>query len=411
MAPHNTALHTNLDVDYVIVYRFHETGEVKDWLFGVRAAQPDRETHNILTSQSLTEAERLRIVYGMIANPPEEGGAGITPKFGACENVEAIFPLHDHAYNKEWIKKWSTVTFLKVEDLDEIRNRLGEKIAYYFAFTQSYFSFLLAPAAFGFSCWVLLGHFSPVYAVINGLWCVVFIEYWKRQEVDLGVRWGVKGVSAIQEKRRDFKHEKEVEDPITGETVQVFPATKRLTRQLLQIPFAIIASVALGTIIATCFGIEIFLSEVYNGPFKSYLSAMTSKIFILNFITSYLPIFLTAFVYVPFGALIVPYLDVFSLTAKPFADNDKQLETPSTSSFVINPERLRKQVIYFTVTAQIVNFAMETIVPVVKRRAFSKYQDMKTERAAKREELHPMQAPKTRQRRQSSLPEYEMKPN
>ena len=116
----------------------------------------------------------------------------------------------------------------------------------------------------------------------------------------------------------------------------------------------------------------------------SYESAMTSKIFILNFITSYLPIFLTAFVYVPFGALIVPYLDVFSLTAKPFAENDKQLETPSTSSFVINPERLRKQVIYFTVTAQIVNFAMETIVPVVKRRAFSKYQDMKTERAAKK---------------------------
>lgn len=218
----------------------------------------------------------------MIANPPEEGGAGITPKQGSWENVEAIFPLHDHAYNKEWIKKWSTVSFLKVEDLDEIRNRLGEKIAYYFAFTQSYFSFLLAPAAFGFSCWVLLGHFSPVYAVVNGLWCVVFIEYWKRQEVDLGVRWGVKGVSAIQEKRREFKHEKEVEDPITGETIQIFPATKRLTRQLLQIPFAVIASVALGTIIATCFGIEIFLSEVYNGPFKSYLVSRSFGLFLVS---------------------------------------------------------------------------------------------------------------------------------
>lgn len=27
MAPHNTGLHTNLDVDYVIVYRFPETGK------------------------------------------------------------------------------------------------------------------------------------------------------------------------------------------------------------------------------------------------------------------------------------------------------------------------------------------------------------------------------------------------
>ena len=110
---------------------------------------------------------------------------------------------------------------------------------------------------------------------------------------------------------------------------------------------------------------------------------MTQKIFILNFVTAYLPIFLTAFVYVPFGSLIVPYLDIFSLTARPFAENEKQLTAPK-SGFAINPSRLRKQVIYFTVTAQIVNFAMETIVPYIKRRGFRKYQEVKTERAAKK---------------------------
>lgn len=109
----------------------------------------------------------------------------------------------------------------------------------------------------------------------------------------------------------------------------------------------------------------------------------------MNFITSYLGIFLTAFVYVPFGSLIVPYLDIFQLTAKPFAENEKQLSTPQPGNFVINPDRLRKQVIYFTVTAQIVNFAMETIMPYVKRRAFSKYQDMKTDRAAKKSGASP----------------------
>ncbi|CAF9940824.1 hypothetical protein IMSHALPRED_002181 [Imshaugia aleurites] len=473
MPPHHTTLHDNFDVDYVIVYRFADTtkaeaserfrdlvqalarvglatevrnGEncallvfvkvasdarlnnavyrsrVKDWLYGIRSAQPDRETQNSLTSQPLTEAERYRIVHHLITGPKEEGNAGITPKQGQWKNVESIFPLHDHTFNKEWIKKWATVTFLKVEDLDEIRNRFGEKVAYYFAFTQSYFAFLLFPAAFGFSSWVLLGHFSSIYAIVNCLWSVVFIEYWKRQEVDLGVRWGVKGVSAIQEKRREFQYEKEVKDPITGETVQVFPATKRLYRQLLQLPFTVLASTALGIIIATCFGIEIFLSEVYNGPFKSILvflptvlltalvptittvlteiatrlndyenwettdaydSAMTQKIFILNFITSYLPVFLTAFVYVPYGSLIVPYLDIFQLTARPFAENEKQLATPQ-AGFTINPARLRKQVIYFAVTAQIVNFAMETIVPYLKRRGFHKYQELKTERAAKK---------------------------
>ena len=249
------------------VYR----SRVKDWLYGVRAAQPDKEAHNSLTTLQMTEAERYRMVHQMITMPREEGGAGVTPKQGQWKNVESVFPLHDHKFNKEWIKQWSTKTFLKADDLDMIRNHLGEKIGFYFAFTQSYFAFLLFPAAFGFASWVLLGHFSPVYAVVNGLWCITFVEYWKHQEVDLGVRWNVKGVSSIQEKRKEFKHEKEVKDPITGETVQVFPATKRLSRQLLQIPFAIVACTALGGLIATCFGIEIFLSEVYNGPLKSYL--------------------------------------------------------------------------------------------------------------------------------------------
>ena len=240
---------------------------MKDWLYGIRAAQPDRETQNSLTSQPLTEAERYRIVHQLITGPKEEGNAGIIPKGGQWKNVESLFPLHDHTFNKEWVKKWATVTFLTVEDLDEIRNRFGEKVAYYFAFTQSYFAFLIFPAAFGFSSWVLLGHFSSIYAIVNCLWSVVFIEYWKKQEVDLGIRWAVKGVSAIQEKRRGFQHQKGT----TGETEQVFPATKRLYRQLLQLPFAVVASMALGIIIATCFGIEIFLSEVYNGPFKSIL--------------------------------------------------------------------------------------------------------------------------------------------
>ena len=85
------------------------------------------------------------------------------------------------------------------------------------------------------------------------------------------MRWGVRGVNAMQEKRHEFKHEKEVKDPLTGETMQIFPAKKRLARQALQVPFGILALLLLGTLIVTCFGIEIFLSEVYSGPFKSVL--------------------------------------------------------------------------------------------------------------------------------------------
>ena len=101
---------------------------VKDWLYGVRAAQPDKETQTSLTSQPLTQAERFRIVHHMITSPREEGGAGLTPKQGEWKNVESIFPLHDLAFNKEWMRKWASSTFITAEDLDELRDRLGEKV-------------------------------------------------------------------------------------------------------------------------------------------------------------------------------------------------------------------------------------------------------------------------------------------
>jgi anoctamin-10 len=236
------------------------------------------------------------------------------------------------------------------------------------------------------------------------------------------VRWGVRNVSNIESRRKDFNHDKVITDPVTGEQVRAFSNTKRLQRQLLQVPFALGVATVLGSLIATCFGIEVFISEVYDGPLKwilvflptgiltmvmpvlvniftsfatqltnfenyethsAYDTAMTQKIFIINFITSYLGIFLTAFVYVPFGTLIVPYLDIFSLTVKPFAENEEQFKVPSSNAFEINPDRLRKQVIYFTVTAQIVNQALEVVMPFVKRAVFSKVKQIQSERALK----------------------------
>lgn len=111
---------------------------------------------------------------------------------------------------------------------------------------------------------------------------------------------------------------------------------------------------------------------------------MVQKIFVLNFITSYIPIFLTAFVYVPFAQILVPRLDIFQLTARPFAQNEDQLKTPQQGNFVINPNRLKKQVIYFTVTAQIVNVVLELVVPAIKKKVFHKVKEVKSSRAAAR---------------------------
>ncbi|KAI1381919.1 DUF590-domain-containing protein [Hypoxylon crocopeplum] len=386
---------------------------VQDWLYGVRISAPDKDVGNEFTNHPVTEAERLRTVYLLITKPKNEGGAGITPKIGQWKDVISIFPLHNHAFNRQWIKQWSTKYFLNDQDLDQIRDKFGESVAFYFAFVQSYFAFLLFPAAFGFGAWLILGRYSWFYAVVNSLWSIVFFEWWKKKEVDLAVQWGVRGVSRIQRPRTQFRWDHEAADPVTGEAVKVYSPQKRLKTQLLQIPFALGCLAILGTLYVFCFSIEIFLSEIYNGPLKSYLTftptiiltgvlptlstilgnfaekltdrenyetidthhaALVRKLFIINFITSYTPLFLSAFVYMPFGNLLVPYLDIFKITAEKFASE----KTITTQGFQINPDRLKKQMIYFTVTAQIVNFALEVVVPYVKRKAFNEVEKVQS---------------------------------
>jgi hypothetical protein len=224
--------------------------------------------------EPVTQAERLRLAFLLITKPKNEGGAGVTPKRGQWPFVKSIFPLHDRRFNREWITEWSKKYYLEEADIEGIRERFGERVAFYFAFLQSYFQFLLFPALFGFAAWLVLGPFSWFYAVVNSLWSVVFFEHWKTKEVDLAVRWGVRGVSRIQLPRQQFQWERETVDPVTGEIVKVYSPVKRLGRQLLQVPFAAACVAALGSVIAGCFAIEIFITEVYNGPFKQYLVSL-----------------------------------------------------------------------------------------------------------------------------------------
>jgi hypothetical protein len=64
----------------------------------------------------------------MITCPDEEGGADITPRYGEWKNVESVFPLHNHKTNQQWLNEWARKTFLNPQDLDHIRDGVGEKV-------------------------------------------------------------------------------------------------------------------------------------------------------------------------------------------------------------------------------------------------------------------------------------------
>lgn len=89
--------------------------------------------------------------------------------------------------------------------------------------------------------------------------------------------------------------------------------------------------------------------------------------------TSYMPLLFTSFVYLPFGHVLVPFLNFWGRTAQAITFSKKPLPT---QQFKIDPQRISNQMFYFTVTAQIVNFATELVVPYVKQRAFAKAKEV-----------------------------------
>lgn len=381
---------------------------VKDWLFAISHSLPAGDDMTIVEAD--TPSEELRSIYHALTWQKELGGAEITPGCGRWKHVTSAFPLHNRSANTELFRKWSRTTGLTSGDLDTIRALFGEEVAFYFAFIHSYSVFLIFPAVWGVICWLYFGPYSITCAVVNCLWCVVFVEYWKMRETDLSLRWGVKGVGALKVDRPQYVWDKEVADPITGQVQRVFSVRKQLLRQLLLIPFASVATIALGTLIVVAFAMEVFISEVYTGPFKGYLEflptvlfslslpaittllnnmatrltdfenyrtqdqydlAQTQKTFVMNFITSFLPTLLTAFIYVPFGQKIVPYLNIFRVAGL----------SSSTRDFRVDSTRLQQEVIYLCVTGQVFNFGEEFVLPYVKRVLWQKWRDYRMKQA------------------------------
>ncbi|KAJ5701141.1 hypothetical protein N7488_008689 [Penicillium malachiteum] len=378
---------------------------IKDWLFGITHSLPEGDENTVVHAE--TAAEEIRSVYHAVTWKKELGGAGITANHGKWKNVTASFPLHDQDACSQLLGQWNRKTVLTTEDLGTIRALFGEKVAFYYAFIQCYSLFLIVPAVLGIVGWLYLGPYSIFYGIAICAWCVVFVEYWKIREHDLSLRWGVKGVGSLKVNRPQYQWEREVKDPVTGEVMKVFPGWKQFLRQLLLVPFVSVAAVALGSLIVGTFAFEVFISEVYDGSMKEFLEfvptilfslslpginsfltniatrltkyenyrtqdlydlAQTQKTFVMNVITSFLPTLLTAYIYVPFGKFIIPHLNLLRTY-------DHNTEIASHQAIEVDPSRFQQEIIYLTVTGQVLGFAEEIVLPYVKNVLWQKWRN------------------------------------
>ncbi|CAO3563241.1 unnamed protein product [Mortierella alpina] len=385
---------------WAVLKREETRTSIHDWLAGVRVvdtAQTERMLQPVKARDdsldNLSEADRIRLISDLITGLPTEGGAGIYP--GHDDFVESLLPLHDKAFNKSWLKSWSTKWVVTPEDLGQIREHFGEKVAYYFEFLQFYFLWLAAPTGLGVLVHFFGSSFSIFYGVCVILWSILFTECWKRNEKKLALLWGVRHVSKTEMRRPFFKGDTEIEDPITGEVLPFFSPWKRWSRKVAGIPVVIGGALALSTVITAVFAIEVFLTIYYDGYLKeiliyapmvlyslaipnvaaicksvskrltdyenyethaSYEYHLMQKVFIFNALTSYTSILLTAYVYIPFGPEVISTFQSYGL---------------SFSSATIDTHMLQNRLKAFMITTQAISFVTETIVPYLTRRAMT----------------------------------------
>ncbi|KAF7722025.1 hypothetical protein EC973_003747 [Apophysomyces ossiformis] len=412
-------------------------GSIRDFLLGVRVDDIREDAIAARGVDDFTDAERLRLVHDILTSAEKDGGADISPNVD--KYVEAIMPLHDEKFDHEWIETWARKWLIDNDDLTKIRDHFGEKVAFYFAFLQNYFLWLSVPSVLGILIYLTHSNtLSITYSMAMLVWAVVFTETWKRKQQELAVMWGVRNCSKYERRRAAFKGDKTVRDEVTGEEMPFCPAWKIFLRRALSVPGVAVGAVLLSIIVGFVFILQLFLHEYYDGPFRQILHyaptigyallvptmsnlysdwvrvlnnwemhktetswdrAYTQKIFIANFLVGYLSLFITAWVYIPFGDHVLPYLVEFNI---------------SHSHQKVDFQRLRSQLVYFVVTGQLIGFATEMVLPYVLARVMPEAKKI-TDKVTGSNETAPVNAEVTSEaeakflkkiHREVDLPEY-----
>lgn len=390
-----------------------------DFLYGV---VPPSSHH--AAEDRLTPAQRLRYIHMLITSPFQAGqassttsyrhGAGVRPRCKAFPNVVDMTPLHDPTFEKRWVSTWSKMSLRSMmygisdDDIDELREHLGENIAMYFAFLNCYFMALAPAAMLGLVFWASGRSYDPTYAAVLLVWATAFLEVWRIRERKLAVRWGMSGVSHVAARNESFSPRKIVRASVTGEPEEVFEWWRRDLRYMVTLPITLAFVALLVLTITALFVFEVILKEVYDGPFQSvvpliptvlfgvgmplilsvwrsmagfltwfenyetenaFVASLTAKIFGMQSLVTFAGLTFSAYIYIPFGERIVAefiqrgylaqVIQMFSL--------DNYVKMPKDVHFSITPGRLHAQLFALIVTGQLSNTFSELVLPILLR--------------------------------------------
>lgn len=321
---------------------------------------------------------------------------GLVPRSGQWKYVTSIAPLPQQVFS---LHTPGLLAFTNSESIADITKDYGVPVGLYFEFLQFYNYWLLGLSAFGVAFFVLYNKtFSYTFTFINMAWGILFLVFWNHKQSGFLKTWGGDKALAItldqEEAQLKCKH------------------ASQYVRQLAFVPIALGAAAVLAGFQLLCFALEIFLTQIYNGPFQFALKliptitlqaflpvfsvaykllaqaaiaregqlcerrkveSMTIKLFVLNFLTNYMPLLITAFIYLPFGHFVEPYLpEIRSVISRQFSPDrffyKYVVLIKSQKEYIVNQERLNEQYFFAMVAGQVITFTLKYVVPLVAAR-------------------------------------------
>lgn len=362
-----------------------------------------------ITSKDDTPADRPRLIYSYLSNPEAAGGCAITPGKGEWKFVSSITPIEGYLSDDTFLEKTKKSVLSASLGSNALKKQYGTQIAFYFEFLKFYIVSLAVLAVLGLVATFRSKNYSLTYSFVNLIWGTSFYVLWKRKERYLANFWGVQNSHKIDEynaelttlnkdfeKRSSYKH-RDRHDGV------------RFVKQLTFAPVALVFTGVLVTFQLLCFIIEIFLTEIYDGPGKSLLALVPTvlisafvpvltivynavvekflgweshennysrndsfvvKTFVLNFLTGYVPLLITSFIYLPFAHLIQPNLPEIQRALSNSINSDRYMykyltKVKSQKEFVINQSRLNTQLFFFVVTSQVIQLGVKYVLPLV----------------------------------------------
>lgn len=354
-------------------------------------------------------ADRPLLIYQYLFERKQSGGIEVTPGKGDWKRVQTVMNISGYLSDASLeASSKQALTSLSLLSPD-YKRAYGTGVAMYFAFLKHYILYLIPLSTLGAFAFSKSKTYSMSYTTINMICGVLFLLTWKRKERVLANYWGVQGSHKLEVCKSDIQTSKGAsKDNGAAGTVHRSEGI-RFMKQWAFIPVALLFVAVLFTVQIICFVLEIFMSEIYDGPLKVFLkliptvalavfvpvltivynqvvnkylsweknlsgysqtNSFVAKTFILNVLTGYVPLLITAFVYLPFAHLVKGYLPLIEFSIKSNVKESKYMlhylaNVKRQEDFLMNQDRLNSQFFFFIVTNQVIQLVLKYGLPLV----------------------------------------------